>query len=118
MCEYYLGCEGALMATVLESVGTKTIDHLDYVGSLNIQLWATLRAMGSALPFVGNRYRRQAAVRQMLHIGVDALPMVALMAICSGFILAMQGASELKRFGALHYVIELVAVGFTRELGP
>lgn len=106
------------MATVLENIGTKTIDHLDYVGSLNIQLWATLRAMRTALPFVGNRYRWQAAVRQMLQIGVDALPMVALMAICSGFILAMQGASELKRFGAMHYVIELVAVGFTRELGP
>jgi hypothetical protein len=54
----------------------------------------------------------------MLEIGVDALPMVALMAMCSGFILAMQGASELRRFGALHYVIDLVAVGFTRELGP
>ncbi len=44
--------------------------------------------------------------------------MVSLMAICTGFILAMQGASELRRFGALHYVIDLVAVGFTRELGP
>lgn len=54
----------------------------------------------------------------MLEIGVDALPMVALMSMCSGFILAMQGASELRRFGALHFVIDLVAVGFTRELGP
>ena len=106
------------MATVLESVGKRTLDDLDYVGSLNIQLWATLRAMRTALPFVGNRYRWQATVRQMLQIGVDALPMVSLMAICTGFILAMQGASELRRFGALHYVIELVAVGFTRELGP
>jgi phospholipid/cholesterol/gamma-HCH transport system permease protein len=43
---------------------------------------------------------------------------VALMAVCTGFILAMQGASELRRFGAIHYVIDLVAVGFTRELGP
>src|SRR5208282_1047860 len=106
------------MATVLENVGTKTIEHLDYVGSLNIQLWATLRAMGSALPFLGNRYRWRATVQQMLQIGVDALPMVSLMAICAGFILAMQGASELRRFGALHYVIDLVSVGFTRELGP
>src|SRR5208337_4296446 len=106
------------MATVLESVGRKTLNDLDYVGSLNIQLWATLRAMVTALPFVGNRYRWQATVRQMLDIGVDALPMVGLMAICSGFILAMQGASELRRFGAIHYVIDLVAVGFTRELGP
>src|SRR5262249_351957 len=50
--------------------------------------------------------------------GVDALPMVCLMAICTGFILAMQGASELRRFGAIKYVIDLVSVGFTRELGP
>src|SRR6202453_373290 len=106
------------MANVLESVGEKTIEHLDYVGSLNIQWWATLRAMGQSLPFVGNRYRWRAAVRQMLEIGVDGTPMVSLMSICSGFILALQGASELRRFGALHYVIELVAVGFTRELGP
>ena len=106
------------MATVVENVGRKTLTQLDYVGSLNIQLWATLRAMINALPLVGNRYRWQASVRQMLQIGVDALPMVSLMAICSGFILALQGASELRRFGALHYVIDLVAVGFTRELGP
>jgi len=106
------------MATVLEGAGRRTLNELDYVGSLNIQLWATLRAMKSALPLVGNRYRWKATVQQMLQIGVDALPMVCLMAICTGFILAMQGASELRRFGALHYVIDLVAVGFTRELGP
>jgi phospholipid/cholesterol/gamma-HCH transport system permease protein len=106
------------MATVLEDIGRKTIDQLDYVGSLNIQLWSTLRAIKNALPLVGNRYRWQATVRQMLQIGYNALPMVSLMAVCTGFILAMQGASELRRFGALHYVIDLVAVGFTRELGP
>jgi phospholipid/cholesterol/gamma-HCH transport system permease protein len=106
------------MTTLLEDVGRKTLGQLDYVGSLNIQLWATVRAMGKALPIVGNRYRWKATVRQMLEIGVDALPMVGLMAVCSGFILAMQGASELRRFGALRYVIDLVAVGFTRELGP
>ena len=106
------------MANVFEDAGRRTIAELDYVGSLNIQLWSTLRAMKSALPFVGNRYRWQATVRQMLEIGVEALPMVSVIAICTGFILAMQGASELRRFGALHYVIDLVAVGFTRELGP
>jgi phospholipid/cholesterol/gamma-HCH transport system permease protein len=106
------------MANVIEITGKQTLEHLDYVGSLNIQLWATLRAMRRSLPFVGNRHRWHAALREMLEIGVDAMPMVALLAMCSGFILAMQGASELKKFGALHYVIDLVAVGFTRELGP
>jgi len=106
------------MGNVLEDVGKSTISQLDYVGTVNIQWWSTLRSMASALPFVGNRYRWQTSVQQMLQIGVDALPMVSLMAVCTGFILAMQGASELRRFGAIHYVIDLVAVGFTRELGP
>ena len=106
------------MTNVLESIGKKTLNELDYVGSLNIQLWSTLCAMKSALPLAGNRYRWKTTVQQMLQIGYDALPMVSLMAICTGFILALQGASELRRFGALHYVIDLVAVGFTRELGP
>jgi phospholipid/cholesterol/gamma-HCH transport system permease protein len=106
------------MANVLENVGRRTLNELDYVGSLNIQLWSTLRAMKSALPLVGSRYRWKATLQQMLQIVYDALPMVSVIAICTGFILAMQGASELRRFGALHYVIDLVAVGFTRELGP
>jgi len=107
-----------LMANLLEIAGRETVSQLDYVGSLNVQLWATLRGMRAALPLVGNRHRWRATVHQMLDIGVEALPMVALLAMCSGFILAMQGASELRRFGALHFVIDLVAVGFTRELGP
>lgn len=106
------------MANIFEITGKKTLGYLDYLGSLNIQLWASFRAMPVALPLVGNRHRWQAVVYQILQIGVDALPMVALLAMCSGFILAMQGASELRRFGALHYVVDLVAVGFTRELGP
>src|ERR1700745_3070694 len=106
------------MANVFQITGRETLKQLDYVGSLNIQLWETLRGMRKALPLIGNRHRWDAAVKQILEIGYDALPMVTLLAMCSGFILAMQGASELRRFGALHYVIDLVAVGFTRELGP
>ena len=85
------------MANILESVGERTIEQLDYVGSLNIQWWATVRAMAQSLPFVGNSYRWKTTVRQMLEVGVDAIPMVSLMAISTGFIVAMQGASELRR---------------------
>jgi ABC-type transporter Mla maintaining outer membrane lipid asymmetry permease subunit MlaE len=67
------------MATLTESVGKATFKHLDYVGGLSIQLLAAVRALGAALPFTGNRYRWKATVRQMLQIGVDAVPMVGLM---------------------------------------
>jgi len=106
------------MATFTEKVGKSTLEHLDYVGGLSIQLWATIRALGAALPFTGNRYRWKASIVQMLRVGVEAIPMVGLMALCCGFILALQGASELRRVGAMSLTIDLVAIGFTRELGP
>ncbi len=106
------------MTALIENVGRSTLNLLDYAGGLTVQLWAGLRALGTTLPISGSRNRWKSSVGQMLQVGVDALPMVGLMAICAGFILAMQGASELKRFGAIRYVIDLVSVGFTRELGP
>jgi phospholipid/cholesterol/gamma-HCH transport system permease protein len=106
------------VTVLIENVGRATVNLLDYVGGLTVQLWEGLRAFGTTLPISGSRHRWKSCVSQMLQIGVDALPMVGLMSICAGFILAMQGASELKRFGAIRYVIDLVAVGFTRDLGP
>lgn len=56
--------------------------------------------------------------RQMNRIGVEALPMVALTAFSIGLTLAMQGAHELQRMGAVMYVPNLVSVSLLRELGP
>lgn len=103
---------------VAERVGRATLRRVEYVGGFTTQLWGALRSLGRALPLLGNRNRWQSAIHQMVAVGVDAIPMVGIMAICSGFILAMQGASELRRFGAMKFVIDLVTVGFTRELGP
>jgi phospholipid/cholesterol/gamma-HCH transport system permease protein len=106
------------MANFTQSVGKATLKRLDYVGGLSLGLWATVRALHTTLPFTGNRYRWKASIVQMLQIGVEAIPMVGLMAMCCGFILAMQGGSELRRYGAMSLVIDLVAIGFTREIGP
>jgi phospholipid/cholesterol/gamma-HCH transport system permease protein len=104
--------------SLLERVGHSTLGHLEYIGGLAIQSGKTVRALGKTLPVVGNRNRWRSAMLQMLVVGVDAIPIVGIMAICAGFILAMQGALELRRFGAMQFVIDLVTIGFTRELGP
>ena len=57
-------------------------------------------------------------MKQMSAIGVDALPMVAIVAACGGSILAIQSASELSQFGAMQLVVDIVVIAFTRELGP
>src|SRR5271163_1042535 len=107
-----------MSTAVVERIGGATLRHLEYVGALVIQFRNALGALGRTLPFVGNRNRWQSAIGQMLAIGVDAFPMVGTMALCAGFILAMQGSSELRRFGAMEFVVDLVTIGFTRELGP
>ena len=103
---------------VLEDIGGAVVQNFAYVGGLSDQFWSGIRSLPRVLPIIGKRGRWQEAIRQMAAIGVAALPMIAIMAASTGMILALQGAAELRRFGALRYVIDLVAVGFTRELGP
>jgi phospholipid/cholesterol/gamma-HCH transport system permease protein len=107
-----------MIASVVEYVGRATLRHVEYVGGLALQLRAAFASIRRTLPLVGSQNRWRSAVQQMLAVGVDAFPMVGIMALCSGFILAMQGASELRRFGAMNLVVDLVSIGFTRELGP
>jgi len=103
---------------LLEAVGGGVNRGLAYVGGLTIQFWSALRASPRVLPIIGKHDRWRAALQEMAVIGVHALPMVGIMSVCTGFILAMQAGAELRRFGALQYVMDTVAIGFTRELGP
>jgi phospholipid/cholesterol/gamma-HCH transport system permease protein len=104
--------------SVLDAIGSSVIDQLAYVGSLTTQLWSALSAFPRLVPFVGRRGRWRSAMKQMSAIGVDALPMVAIVAACGGSILAIQSASELSQFGAMQLVVDIVVIAFTRELGP
>jgi len=103
---------------VFEAIGKDVIHRLAYVGGLSRQFWSGLCASRYVQPVVGKRGRWTTAMRQMMAIGVDALPIVGIMSVCAGFILAMQTGAELRKFGALQYVMDTVAIGFTRELGP
>ncbi|MGO9241477.1 MAG: MlaE family ABC transporter permease [Bryobacteraceae bacterium] len=104
--------------TILEAIGSGVMNRLAYVGGLTIQFWSGLRSTPHVLPIAGKRGRWRAAIRQMADVGVEAIPMVGLMSVCTGFILAMQIGAELRRYGALQYVMDVVAIGFTREIGP
>lgn len=49
--------------------------------------------------------------------GPGALPIVALIAVLVGLILAFVGAVQLEAFGAQIYIANMVAIGMTREMG-
>ncbi|HYZ41699.1 MAG TPA: MlaE family lipid ABC transporter permease subunit [Stellaceae bacterium] len=63
------------------------------------------------------RLRLTALVAQMEQTGVNAVPIVGLLAFLIGIVLAYQGADQLRRFGAEIYTVNLLGIGILRELG-
>ena len=66
---------------VAERVGRATLRHVEYIGGITSQLWTALQSLGRTLPLLGNRNRWQAAINQMVAVGVEAIPMVGIMAV-------------------------------------
>jgi phospholipid/cholesterol/gamma-HCH transport system permease protein len=54
----------------------------------------------------------------MDRVGTDAVPIVLLINFLVGFVMAFQGAVQLKQFGANIFVADLVDLSVVRELGP
>jgi phospholipid/cholesterol/gamma-HCH transport system permease protein len=61
--------------------------------------------------------RLPALVRHVYETGVQAIPIVSLIAFLISVIIAYMGAQELRKFGAEIFVVDLVTVGVLRELG-
>lgn len=60
----------------------------------------------------------RAFLRAMLEIGYLSLPVVALTALFTGMVLALQSSTGLSRFSAESAIANLVVLSVTRELGP
>lgn len=54
----------------------------------------------------------------MKRAGADGLPIVALISLLLGLIMAFMSSLQLKQFGATIYVANLVTLAMVRELGP
>ena len=100
----------------LEKLGNRTINSatetknfLSFIG----EAWL------SALRFVQGkaRFRNQDFWLIVQECGPAALPIVTLISLLIGLILAFVGAVQLRLFGADIYIANLVAIGMTREMG-
>ncbi len=63
------------------------------------------------------RLRLTALVHHTEEAGFNAIPIVMLMGFLIGIVLAFQGASQLRQFGAEVFVVDLIAISVLRELG-
>ena len=85
-------------------------DAVSFVGSVCL-------AMGQVF-LHPRRIRLDDTLLYMQRVGVDGLPIVALISFLLGLIMAFMSSVQLQQFGANIYVASLVSLAMTRELGP
>jgi len=63
------------------------------------------------------RLRATALIAQLERSGIDAMPIVGVVAFLVGIVLAFQSADQLARFGAEIFTVNIVGQGMLREMG-
>jgi phospholipid/cholesterol/gamma-HCH transport system permease protein len=100
------------MRKFFEDIGSSSISFLYFLGGLSnlagrTVYWTFLP------PFKSKRFLEQAK-----KTGAESLPIVTLVALFIGIILALQTAVQLQRLGSEMYIASIVALSLVRELGP
>ena len=99
------------------NIGAATLDGLAYVGGLAKLGASAARAVVMDV-FERRRLAYGRAMHQAMAVGIGSLPILSLITFFIGTILALQSAYELRKFGALQFVADAVAISVSRELGP
>jgi len=94
----------------LRAVGRGVADGVAFMGEVAVAL--------ARAPARLRMLRRVDVLRAADEAGVRAIPLVLLLGVLIGLILAFQSLVPMRRFGADIYVANLVALGVVRELGP
>jgi phospholipid/cholesterol/gamma-HCH transport system permease protein len=88
------------------------------VGSL---FWFIVHTFGETIERIRSGrvpFRATSLFRHTERAGVESVPLVALVSFFLGLTMALLTGYQLQRFGTERLVPGLVAIGFTRELGP
>ena len=100
----------------LETLGRASVAGLRFFAELLAMLGLFTDRLVRAI-LRPREFRLTALVHHCHEVGVKAVPIVVLMAFLIGVVLAFQGSSQLRQFGAEVFVVDLIAISILRELG-
>lgn len=108
-----------LLLRPIHLLGLSVLNFLRFMGGVGYLLLDTLAAVGDGLLSKrGWRYAWRNLWQQMDRVGVRSIPIVSLVMLCIGSILALQMAPILRSFGLVSTVADIIAIAVFRELGP
>lgn len=93
-------------------IGTQTLETIRFFGGITLLGFQSLKEM------VRPPYYFFLTIEQMYLIGVRSLLLVAVTALATGSVMALQFCYGLEKFGGKLYVPKVVALSFLREMGP
>lgn len=91
------------------TIAQLTRDLISFLGEVAVTLFFIL--------FHPKHFRFTSIVAHIERFGVNAVPIISVMSIALGLVLAYQGEEQLRRFGAEIYTINLVSISVLREVG-
>ena len=93
----------------------------DFLGEVGTIFWFIIDTIGETMDNIrrGRRpFRASSFFRNAQRVGVDSVPLVGMVSFFLGLTMALLTGYQLQRFGTERLVPGLVAIAFTRELGP
>ena len=105
-----------LVARTAAAIGRESVEQLHDARDALGYFGRIVHTGGQSLSSL-KRLRLPAIVRQVYETGIQAVPIVALIAFLISVIVAYLGADQLRQFGADIYTVDLVAIAVLRELG-
>jgi phospholipid/cholesterol/gamma-HCH transport system permease protein len=100
------------MIFAIQNLGRISIDLTRQIGVFSIFIYHTISRILTRPLYLGLIFR------QLLIIGYYSLPVVAMTALFSGAVLALQSHTGFSRFSAEGSIATIVVLSITRELGP
>ncbi len=100
------------MFKLFELVGSTVLRFIEESGKVTVFFFKIL--MWTFRPPLNFRN----ILRQTEEVGINSLPVVLIMAIFTGMVLALQSYTGFRRFNAEAFVGTVVALSMVRELGP
>lgn len=108
---------GLSLQTALAWLGRRSLTWLQqtqlWIGFYGRVVTNGLRSLGSL-----RRMRLASITRHVYETGIQAIPIVALIAFLISVIVAYLGAQQLQQFGAEIFTVDLVAIAVLREMAP